>query len=674
MRKLFLLFFLVISLATNAQESQTPPPLCPQPINLTVTNVSMTGATFAWTETDTATAWEVAILPAGVPAPTQEGIGILVSENTFTEVTLPCGTAFDFYVRSICSQGWTSLWVATIPFSTLPCFEGGGYAQDLLTCPENGQRCYDLHQNDVNVLGTLDPELYSVTYYANPEDGNAQNNPLSSPICLTGSTDYLVARLENNASGEYGISPFFLGTNDDCAGLRFHAFIDSNHNGVLDPAEDTASSYQALMQLGHFSYEINNDGITNIATAYHGIHTVYDANTANNYDVDFVINPEYGAYYNGYSHNGLHTNASGVDTYYFPITAGTPYSDMSVSITPNGAPRPGFEYTQYIGYRNRGNQATNTGTLTYVKDPALTFVSVSGDVNYTADGFTFDFANMQPFESRFLTVVLQVPTIPTVALDQPIHTTVSVASENDAVADNNVRELTQNIIGSYDPNDKMEAHGREIVFADFDADDYLYYTIRFENTGTASAYSIKLTDVLDAQFDETTVRPLEASLDYRFEQSGSNLTWLLDGIDLPPTVTNPILSHGYVTFKVKLKPGFAVGSVIENSASIYFDFNPAIVTEPFVTEFVEVLGVKNFDKQAFTIYPNPTGGKLTVTSNQSAIKSIAVFDVTGKQVQSGHFDKLKSVDLDVSDLQPGLYFVKVTTEAGATSIQKLIKK
>jgi hypothetical protein len=39
--------------------------------------------------------------------------------------------------------------------------------------------------------------------------------------------------------------------------------------------------------------------------------------------------------------------------------------------------------------------------------------------------------------------------------------------------------LSQVVIGSYDPNDKMEAHGETTINNPFTADDYLYYTILF---------------------------------------------------------------------------------------------------------------------------------------------------------------------------------------------------
>lgn len=672
MKKLLPIITLLITFWANAQnQTQTPPPLCPQPVNLVVMATTQTSATFAWTEPATSTVWEVAILPAGTPAPIDTSIGFLVSSNLFTAGPLDCGTAYDFYVRSICSEGWTSLWHSTIPFATASCFDGGGTAQNLSSCPENGQSCYDLNQNDANVLGTLDPSLFTVTYHDDPDLADTGTNPLASPFCITEASDYLFARLEENATGAHSISSFYLTAAGQCPALQFHAFLDTNNNGVLDAGEELDTNY-TLMHLGHFNYEIDNDGIIHSIATYNGIHTIYDANTSASYDVEFVINPEYAAYFNGSSQTDLHTDASGTSIYYFPVTASAPYNDMGVTIAPYGAPRPGFQYSQYIGYRNNGNQGQNSGTITYTKDPAVSVVSVAGNVDFTTDGFTFNFTNVPPLQTRYLWVTLQVPTIPTVSLGQTLTTSVSVASANDAVATNDTRTLTETITGSFDPNDKLEAHGRNIVFDNFGADEYLYYTIRFENTGTASAEMIKITDVLDDQLDETTVRPIDESLSGTFERVGNSLTWRFEGIDLPPTSIDPVHSHGFVSFKVKPKPDFAIGTVIPNFASIYFDYNPAIVTEPFETHFVQALAVNEFENAELVLFPNPASDQLTVF-NAKGIRSVEIYEGIGKKVQSQLFDRSASATLDIARLQSGMYFVRITTDSGSVT-KKLIKK
>ena len=103
------------------------------------------------------------------------------------------------------------------------------------------------------------------------------------------------------------------------------------------------------------------------------------------------------------------------------------------------------------------------------------------------------------------------------------------------------------------------------LYADFTSNDYLYYTIRFENTGTANAEFIRVEDVLNTDLDEATFEMLDASHAVNTRRENNELTWHFYNIDLPPTVTHPNESHGYVHFRIKPKAGYALGDAIPYS-------------------------------------------------------------------------------------------------------------
>jgi uncharacterized repeat protein (TIGR01451 family) len=357
---------------------------------------------------------------------------------------------------------------------------------------------------------------------------------------------------------------------------------------------------------------------------------------------------------------------SGITTYNFPITI-LPFSDLAVYLyTYSAPPRPGFIYQNYITYSNQGNQAIS-GTVTFVKDALLTITSTSASgAVMNANGFIYDFTNLQPHETRFITVNMQVPTIPTVALGQQLTNTCSITlTANDIAPNNNTSSLTQTIVGSYDPNDKAESHGSEVVFADFSADDYLTYTIRFENTGTANAINVKVDDVLDTQLDASSVRTIATSHPYVLKRTGAALSWQFDGIDLPPSVDgDPVTGHGYVVFQVKPKAGFALGDIIPNSANIYFDFNPAIVTNTCTTEFVPFLSNATFALNELKYAPNPVQNKLSI-SNQFPIEKVSITTTLGQVVLEKNMQSTQA-EMDLSSLAPGVYFVKA-------EVQKQIK-
>ncbi len=93
---------------------------CPKPTALGVADVTETGATFNWTEPGSASAWEVYIIPAGQPAPTNDSTGIEASSNPFIYTTpaLQPSTNYFYYVRSVCDADDKSKWAGPYSFRT----------------------------------------------------------------------------------------------------------------------------------------------------------------------------------------------------------------------------------------------------------------------------------------------------------------------------------------------------------------------------------------------------------------------------------------------------------------------------------------------------------------------------------------------------------------------------
>jgi hypothetical protein len=82
-------------------------------------------------------------------------------------------------------------------------------------------------------------------------------------------------------------------------------------------------------------------------------------------------------------------------------------------------------------------------------------------------------------------------------------------------------------------------------------------------------------------------------------------------------------------------------------------------------------GIKDNSIAGFKMYPNPlTGNVLNITSNSNADKTVAIFDVLGKQVVNA---KVTDGTVNVSNLTAGVYIVKVTEE-GKTATRKLVVK
>ncbi|WP_298393877.1 T9SS type A sorting domain-containing protein [Flavobacterium sp.] len=330
-----------------------------------------------------------------------------------------------------------------------------------------------------------------------------------------------------------------------------------------------------------------------------------------------------------------------------------------------------------IKFKNLGVAATD-GTVTFEKPSQTTITAIyqAGAIANSA-GFTYNFTNLLPNETRELFVTMSVPASPIVNLGDLLTASATIsAPANDVNLLNNSSSITQIVVNSYDPNDKMESHGEEIPLSQFSPNDDLIYTIRFQNYGTANAIDVRIEDVLDAQIDPESIRMISASHNYVMTRINNNIVWNFANIQLVPLSLNEELSMGYVQFRVKLYPGFAVGSLIPNTASIYFDSNPAIVTNTFTTEFTAALNNLSFDTSNFTLYPNPTSQFVNIALNTTAetIENVIIYDVLGKIIKEVNSVAKNNAKVDTSGLSKGIYLVEITTENGLKQNKKLVIK
>jgi hypothetical protein len=107
----------------------------------------------------------------------------------------------------------------------------------------------------------------------------------------------------------------------------------------------------------------------------------------------------------------------------------------------------------------------------------------------------------------------------------------------------------------------------------------LTYTIFFQNTGNASAQDLIVEDPLSGLFDLNTMQIEAASHPMMVQVSADNLVhFTFDEISLPDSASDEPGSQGYVVFRVAPFTGQGGGTIIENTASVYFDSNEPIAT------------------------------------------------------------------------------------------------
>lgn len=523
---------------------------------------------------------------------------------------------------------------------------------------------------------TYDPDFYP---FGNIVDCSYDNNSMETlhiPNAIAG--EYYIILITN-----FSNNPGFIrlrqtnfgapgaGTTVCADRLQLVAFIDENNNDIKDNAEVNFTE-------GSFSYQKNDSGVdVNVATS-DGQYELVDFNPVNTYDFNYHIFPEFAPYCSLTSTNFNDINiqtGSGNTILYFPITVTTPYNDLSVALVPTGQPVAGFTYTNQVVCKNEG-LSTMSGTLTFTNATTVTITDsdLPGTVT-TPTGFTYNFTGLAPGENRLFYVTMTVPPIPVVNINDVLTNTVSVQSDVSEIAlANNHAQLSQNVLASYDPNDKTESHGQSVSIEDLDNDGYLYYTIRFQNTGNYFASTVRLEDILDDQLDESSIRMVASSHDYTLERIGNQLTWTFMAIALPPESVNEPASHGYVTFRIKPKQGYSIGDVISNTAEIYFDSNPAIVTNTVETEVSTPLGIDVFDISNIVLYPNPANTivYLNLQHTTENLEQVTLYDVLGKTVKQVKANNSRETAIDVSGLAKGVYMVEIKTENDLKLIKKLV--
>ncbi len=358
-----------------------------------------------------------------------------------------------------------------------------------------------------------------------------------------------------------------------------------------------------------------------------------------------------------------------LDTLDFCLEPIAVINDLNITLLPTSEARPGFDASYQLVYRNVGTTQLS-GSLTMEYDETkLSWLSASEAVSeQTNNSLSFEYLDLNPFESRTIDLDFNVLPPPIVNIDDSLSFVCTInPTVEDQTPEDNVFELEQLVIGSYDPNDITVLEGASI--SPEQAEDFLHYVIRFQNTGTASAINVRVENELDDNLNWSSIQLLSMSHEGRVEiADGKQVAFIFDGINLPDSTNNEPESHGFIAYKIKPRAGIQVGESISNRADIYFDFNEAVLTNTVVTTVEDPTSVFEIPVSFFNLFPNPAGATLSVQSD-IPIQKVEIFNQVG-QIQIVSY---RSV-LDVSDLSIGFYLCKVTGQNGQIGIRKIIKR
>jgi len=236
-------------------------------------------------------------------------------------------------------------------------------------------------------------------------------------------------------------------------------------------------------------------------------------------------------------------------------------------------------------------------------------------------------------------------------------------------------------VASFDPNDKqarIQGYGSANYI---EANTPLDYKIRFQNTGTDTAFNIVIIDTLSSHVNPTSLQMGASSHAYTWTLDGAGiLTVNFDNIMLVDSNTNEPLSHGFFTYTIDQSPNLPNGTVINNQAAIYFDFNAPIFTNTTVHTIGEnfvpiVLTMKETWIEALKVllYPNPTSGQVYIEQldGQAHDLYINVFDNLGREIAQYQASG-EQTTIDLKDLPSGVYYIHVRQDQ-RVSTHKLVK-
>ncbi len=97
------------------------------------------------------------------------------------------------------------------------------------------------------------------------------------------------------------------------------------------------------------------------------------------------------------------------------------------------------------------------------------------------------------------------------------------------------------------------------------------------------------------------------------------------------------------------------------------------------TQFVEfqipgiVLAAEHNEDTAIRVFPNPAQDKLIIESHSGMIEKTEIHNTLGRSLQMESDIHSNMLDLSISHLQPGIYFLTIKTIGGRKSVQRFVK-
>lgn len=365
-------------------------------------------------------------------------------------------------------------------------------------------------------------------------------------------------------------------------------YNDINSNGIQDSAEEPVYNAPVIIDNGSYSFTVSTD-----------IDGVYEAHVPIG---TYTISCDYAnaGYYSGSLPMSINVpitlpnSTHATNDFGLSLIAGM--NDVAIFINPLTLVRPGFDVQYEVIVINVGTTVSSP-VATFNLDAQLDYTSAEGSPTVSGNSLTWNISSLAiRADTSFIVNAVAQTTIGLGTLVVNNASVEPIAGDQNAL--DNVASVEQITQGSYDPNDK-QVFPSAVSQAFVDNGEYLNYLIRFQNTGTDTAFTVIVRDTLDSFIDYNSLKITSEGHDltptmYFDVASGKQIMeFKFSNILLVDSTANEPESHGYLSYRVKLVPGFTAGDIAYNTADIYFDYNLPVITNTTETQIslIEIAGL-----------------------------------------------------------------------------------
>jgi hypothetical protein len=354
--------------------------------------------------------------------------------------------------------------------------------------------------------------------------------------------------------------------------------------------------------------------------------------------------------------------------------------DLGVDLVNSGNCVAGFD--QYYNlYASNYSNLSSTAIITFQYNNQKTYnYSNPEGTNNDLDNLVSWNVTMEPFSQQYFSISVLNSADMTLGNEIIVSATIeATGGDPDFFTANDNSMVYETVVGSFDPNNKLvvpagDGENGAIPYGSFgelQGFEELTYTINFQNTGTAPAVNVVVTDEIDSDLDVTTIHLIGTTHNAQMIVNGNNVVWTFNNIQLPDSNTNEPESHGSITYRISIAEGIYEGTEITNTANIYFDFNEAIVTNTVLNTLYYPLDLnESVQNDLVLIYPNPVSDFVSLEVSKES--DINIYDIQGRFIKS--FQKVNGLKVvDISNFSSGVYFISFINSQNST-YYSLLKK